>query len=138
MKRLLLIFLYAALALWSCSKPDREVMFIKEKDAAGGVYEFGFAMNDTLASYDISFYTRVAGSWKESIRLDVEWIAPDGKKFDESVFFGPSDDYSGFVEAYRTGVVPVVPGDWTIKVKTGNVPKGFWGLGLMCEENGTR
>lgn len=130
----LALAVFAGLVLNSCAKPDTVEKFIPASKAQNGVFVFDFEMADTLSTYDFSFYTRIDGPQLDSLPLKVMWLSPDGKSFSETVYMNPA---SG-VEPYRSGVTPVIPGQWRICVRPAVESKGFRGLGFVCKENGTR
>lgn len=126
------------LSLCCCSRPTEMEVFVKSADAVGGVYSFELPLEDSLATYDLSFYTRVdapAGRRSGgSLELNVLWVSPSGERAGETVHM----DAAKLLETYRTGVSPLEPGVWTLKVQVVNPPEGLRGLGLVCKENGTR
>lgn len=122
------------LAAASCVRPDSEEYFIPASKAQDGVYVFDFEMADSLARYDVFFYTRVDGAPLDSLPLNVMWLSPSGESFSEKVYMDPSLE----MEAYRTGVAPYETGAWRICVRPLGVTDGFRGLGLICKNNGTR
>ena len=126
------------LSLCCCSRPTEMEVFVKSADAVGGVYSFELPLEDSLATYDLSFYTRVDAPVghrpQGSVALDVRWESPSGETADETVHM----DASKQIEAYRSGVSPLEPGVWTLKVQVVNPPEGLRGLGVVCKENGTR
>lgn len=129
--------------LFACAPPSSTEEFIKVRDARNGIYSFKVDMSDSLAVYDLSFYTRVDRNSLTSsgeaprIRLVATWISPSGETFSETVYL-PSGDAEGMVRKYRSGVQPKEPGVWTLNVKAYSQEKGFRGLGLICDRNGTR
>ena len=135
MKRLPLLL--TLVVLCGCSMQDSQDFFIPESRAAGGVYEFRFPLSDSLCTYDFLFYTRVDGKWQSSIRLDASWLSPEGKSFTETVYMAPSGAKDA-AQIYRSGVVPASLGDWKLSVSVSGIPRGFRGLGLTIEKNGTR
>lgn len=135
--RRLVFLLVTAIVLACCSKPMSSDWFIPSGEAVDNVYDFSFQMEDSLGTYDFSFYTRVDGVWNRSIRLDAVWYSPDGENFSETVYLRPEIRREG-VQPYRIGVEPSVPGDWRLTVSVPDAPEGFLGLGLICKENGTR
>lgn len=140
MRRALLTVAAAALvlSLCRCSRPTETEVFIKAADAVGGVYSFDLPLEDSLSTYDVSFYTRVdapAGRRSGgSLELNVLWVSPSGERAGETVHM----DTAKLLETYRTGVSPLEPGVWTLKVKVKDPPEGLRGLGVVCKENGTR
>lgn len=135
--RKILSILIPAVILCQCSKPGTYDAFISVEDAPGGVYVFEFPLESTRDTYDFSFYTRVDGEWDRSIRLDVEWVSPEGASFPEKVYLRP-DNPSGSVQLYRSGMKPVCAGQWKLSVHVPFAPEGFRGLGLICKANGPR
>lgn len=128
---------FALLAL-GCEKPDTFEQFVKSKDSVKGVYSFDMNLDDTVGTYDISFFTRIdalAGAAEPGcLRLDVSWRSPSGKSAGETVYM----DVSELLEEYRSGVTPRECGKWRIDVHVPNPPDGFRGLGIILEHNGTR
>ena len=126
------------LSLCCCSRPTEREIFVKAVNAVGNVYSFELPMEDSLATYDLSFYTRIDSPVSRraagSLELDVRWESPSGEAADETVYM----DVTSQVETYRSGVSPLEPGVWTLKVQVVNPPEGLRGLGLVCKENGTR
>ena len=108
-----------------------------------GVYSFEVNMSDSLAGYDLAFFTRVdrisigRPVKRPAIRLDLEWISPDTLRSFETVYM-PSGDTRGIVQSYRRGVRPAKPGVWTLNAKVVQPEDGFRGLGLTVKRNGTR
>lgn len=143
-----LAVLFLALCV-SCGRPEVEESFVKACNVAdGGVYSFSIDMRDTLCRYDLSFYTRLDVRKNRldgigGIGLDIVWVSPTGERYGEMVdipvpvsgnFFS-----TAVVVPYRTGLLPVEPGEWTLEVRVPDAPSGFRGLGVMIErKNGTR
>lgn len=129
--------------LFSCAPPSSTEEFIKVSEARNGIYSFKLDLSDSLSVYDLSFYTRVDRNSLEMkgenprIRLVATWISPSGKTFTETVYM-PAGDAEGIIRKYRTGVQPKEFGEWTLNVKAFSQEKGFRGLGLICDRNGTR
>lgn len=74
----------------------------------------------------------------------VTWTAPDGGRYSEKVYFNVRDGIKGedfysnqYRIPYRTGVVPVVWGEWemTVRIDSDRYIPGFRGLGLIFEKN---
>ncbi len=129
--------------LFSCSRPQSYETFVKAADAPGGVYSYQLDLSDSLASYDISFYSRVdrnslnVRNEYPQIRLEVTWVSPSGQNFSETVYMRGSNS-AGDIQKYRSGVVPRESGEWTLKVKAFPGEGKFRGLGVICRRNGTR
>ena len=129
--------LLALMVLCCCARPDTQDFFVPRSEAAGGVYDFQFALEDSLSTYDFLFYTRVDGAWENNIRMDARWLSPEGKSYSETVYLAPEDS-DGIARMYRSGVVPASYGDWKLSVSISSAPSGFRGLGLILQKNGTR
>lgn len=136
--------LIAALALSAaaaaCSRPVSYEKFITVASSEGGLYEFDLDLSDTLATYDIWFYTRTQGHEPDTLCLPilVAWQAPDSTIFEEQVFMRPCDS-RGAKELYRSGVAMDTPGNWKLSLRPVEVPMGFCGMGVICYRNdGTR
>jgi len=137
--RALLFLAVAVLLLASgCSRPETTEQFIKEGEADGGVYSFELALEDSVGTYDFSFFTRIDSPLNKpqtsSLRLNVVWRSPSGESAGETVYM----DGSKMCEKYRSGVSPKECGKWTMEVRIPDKPKGFRGLGIICTHNGTR
>lgn len=134
------LFVSTALALLAvaCEQPDSTEEFIKAGDAERGLYSFVVALDDSLCTYDFSFYTRIdrpeAKSSLRPMELSIVWNSPSGQTASETVYMNPAV----VCEKYRSGVSPKETGTWRINVRIVNEPKGLRGLGLICERNGTR
>jgi len=120
-----------------CSRPDITEQFIKAKDALDGRYSFDLVL-DSLEVYDISFFTRIDSPIRTydaaPMRLDVVWISPSRESAGETVYM----DSAMQCEKYRSGISPGETGKWRIEVNVPEQPDGFRGLGIICENNGTR
>jgi len=133
-----LLTIVFTLLLAGCGKPRTFEQFIKAQDSTDGVYHFELALDDSLATYDIAFYTRIDRPFgidvTDCLRLDVLWRSPSGKKAGETVYMNVAE----LKEKYRSGVSPKEYGKWSIDVKVPVPPEGLLGLGIICECNGTR
>lgn len=135
--------LLPALCLFIAStRPDTEEQFIKAQDAQNGLYVFAVNLQDSLSTYDFSFYFRAdqsfAGSRQYSIPMDISWINPSsGTALKERVYAGGKGN-EGMRLKYRSGVRISETGEWKIQVYPREVPDRFRGLGLIVERNGTR
>lgn len=113
-------------------------MFVRSDRALNGVYIFELPLDDSLSSYDIWFYSRTVNGNMSGVPLNVQWLAPSGKRFSETVYM-KSVDADGERELYRSGVVPAETGEWQLSVRPVGVDGNFCGLGVICKEhNGTR
>ena len=149
--RLVLPALVAAiLAAGACSRPVSSEQFVSaDKREANGLYRFKLDLSDSLATYDVSFYSRIdAGRLKlennRDLPMMVTWSAPSGRRYRETVYFVLSDESPGsdtfsgqFVKPYRTGLVPTEYGEWELNVlvNSGADYPGFRGLGVICKKN---
>ena len=129
----------------ACSRPDSYEEFRTFDKSKGGVHGFTLCMDDTLSTYDIWIYTRVEASSRAarqalaefSMPLDIEWTDPEGNSFEEVVYMHPGG-HNGSKELYRSGLVPVVPGEWSLDIRPLATPVGFCGIGIICKTDGTR
>lgn len=128
----------SSLLLSACAPFGGYECFIREGDAEGGLYSFTVPFDDSLATYSVSFFTRVDTPLnmvlEDALRLDVAWMSPSGKTAGETVYMDASKE----VETYRRGVIPGETGDWKIEVRVQDAPPGFRGLGIISRQDGTR
>ena len=136
MRRFFLLIVLAA-TICSCVRPSSTETFIPVDGADFGMYRYELDLTDSLATYDLSFYTRVDGAVPGMLCLDVTWTSPVGDTFGETVYMHTGDS-NGACEAYRTGVSPRMAGIWKLDVNIPDAPEGLRGLGLVCKRNGTR
>ena len=151
-----LVLAVLAAAAFSCARPDSVEQYVGiEQREPNGLYRYSLDLSDTLATYDITFYSRIdAGRQRmASVRdfpLMVTWTSPSGQRYRETVYFDVRDEARGssfytsqYIKPYRTGLVPVEGGVWdmTVHINAGNEIPGFRGLGVICKKNlphGTR
>lgn len=120
-----------------CSRPSSYEKFITISRSVGGIYSFELDLSDSLALWDLSFYTRSTASDTLSLPLLVLWESPSGGEFQETVYMAPPrDGYSK--ELYRSAFGVQEPGLWKLHVRPLAIPRGFCGLGIICVNNGTR
>ncbi len=145
LSRPLLPLLLAPLLAVCCQQPRSAEQFIP----APGPYVFRVDLSDTLAAYDLSFYTRLDGYPQElqaaqELALNITWTSPSDSSYAERVYLpltGRSTLYSRQVlQPYRAGVRPVEPGLWTLTV---SVPyaggrETLRGLGLVVAQSADR
>ena len=141
-RRALIRCFFAALCLSAvlpgCSRPEDLEEFILQQDARDGVYVFTLPLQDTTAAYDFWFYSRAASQRVENLRLNVQWLAPSGDAFPETVFMRVVEP-RGTKERYRSGVIPAQAGDWQLSVRPVGVGDDFLGLGVVFKrQDGTR
>lgn len=111
----------------SCARPASVETFVKADGS--GVYDFEINMTDSLHVYDLSFYTRLDGGRAPSgFPMKVYLTSPSGQTYVENVYF---DCSKGWISPYRTGLVPVEHGLWTMSVRA--AADGMCGLGLVTE-----
>ena len=145
-----------AAAAASCARPDSVEQYVGiEQREPNGLYCFTVDFSDTLATYDITFYSRIDAGRQRMVSakdfpMMVTWTSPSGQRYRENVYFVVHDEERGsdyyssqYRKVYRTGLVPVEPGIWdmTVYVNSGKEVPGFRGLGIICKKNhphGTR
>ena len=125
------------LCLASCSEPTHGEKFVKGDRL---YYEYTIPVTDSLAYYDLSFYTRVdnfkAGNCP--LGLDLRWTSPADSLYYEKVWMRTGNT-QGKVELYRSGMRFPLNGDWTLRIKAPDKPEGFCGVGVIWEKYyGTR
>ena len=122
----------------ACSEPDGMETFIRREDARDGVYVFSLPLTDMTAAYDFWFYSRVGMTPVHNVRLNVQWLAPSGNGFSETVYMR-SVDTRGTKERYRSGMLPAEAGQWQLSVRPVDVGEDFLGLGVIYKkQDGTR
>jgi len=117
----------------SCQGPRSMEQFVP----GSGPYSFTVDMSDSTAVYDFDLFTRIDNE-RESpsqLRLDICWKDPQDSLFTETVYL-PVDGSTSFFSheayaPYRSGVVPVVRGIWTVQVSVPEQPEGLRGMGLV-------
>ena len=126
------------LALSGCMVPDTQEQFVRKDMARGGIYVYTLPLTDTTAAYDFWFYSRTEYRKLESLQLNVQWLAPSGVSFRETVYMRCVEP-KGSKELYRSGMVPAEAGDWKLSVRPVGVDEDFLGLGVICrKQDGTR
>ena len=124
----------ALLLLASCGRPQGREYFLRANPA--GEYSFDLELIDSLASYDISFYTAIDRPLFHrdtlvSFPLQVVWRSPSGRYFSETVYY-PTAEHRVL---YRSNVVPTELGTWNIAVTIPNQPPRLRGLGLAWQNS---
>ena len=122
----------AALLLAACSEPASCERFLRSDGT--GEYSVPVVMNDSTATYDVSFYTAIDKTVMRpdplaSFPMQLVWRSPSGRYFSESVYY-PADSLR---VCYRRGLVPSEPGEWTLAVTIAPEPSGLRGMGLIVE-----
>ena len=124
--------------LTGCVQPDSTEIFIRRDAARDGVYIYHLPLTDTTSAYDFWFYSRVEKRPLDNLQLNVQWLAPSGNGFSETVYMRRVE-VRGTREAYRSGMVPAEAGDWQLSVRPVGVDADFLGLGIICKrKDGTR
>ena len=135
---LLVALLGCFLAPVACSEPDGEELFLRREQSRDGVYVYSLPLRDTTAAYDFWFYSRTSRHSLESLQLNVQWLAPSGDGFSETVWMREVSP-RGSKELYRSGMVPAQAGDWQLSVRPVGVDGDFLGFGVIWKkEDGTR
>lgn len=137
MVRCVILPLIAAMLVSACAEPASREFFLLSDGT--GEYRFQVAMNDSTASYDISFYTVIdrpvaAPDTLRSFPLQIIWSSPSGRYASEEVFY-PADSLQ---VRYRTGIVPSETGEWQLNVSVSPEPAGMRGLGIIVATNTIR
>ena len=135
-------FFFAALCLVAvlpgCSRPEDLEEFVLRQDARDGVYVFTLPLQDTTAAYDFWFFSRAASQRVENLRLNVQWLAPSGDAFPETVYMRVVEP-RGTKERYRSGMIPAQAGDWQLSVRPVGDGEALLGFGVVCKKrDGTR
>ena len=134
----LLAALSCGWALSGCSEPDGFELFVRRDAARDGVYVYPLPLTDTTAAYDFWFYSRASKHPLENLQLNVQWLAPSGNGFSETVYMRRVET-GGTRELYRSGMVPAEAGEWQLSVRPVGVDEDFPGLGVVCKRHdGTR
>ena len=126
----LLMVLAAACA---CSQPSSREYFVRSDGS--GEYSFELEMSDTLALYDISFYTRLDERQADTLAgfpMAIVWRSPSGRFFSESVWY-PADKV---LVPYRSGFRPPETGLWGLSVTLPDPHRRMRGLGVVCAKGG--
>lgn len=133
--------------LMGCVKPSSYEAFVRSCDRGDdGLYRFTLDLSDTLASYDLSIYSRIdcisplmAGY--QDIPMSAWWTSPSGETYKDDFFFPVQDStvvdfYSTpYVFAFREGFTPVEPGEWKLAfdVSEGEEYPQLCGMGIICK-----
>ena len=135
---LLLTALACSLALASCVESEDVEEFVRRDEARAGVYVYKMELADTTSAYDVWFYSRTVDRPLEGVEMRVQWLAPSGEAFAETVYRRRIDP-RGTKELYRSGVVPAQAGTWQLSVRPVGVGEVFLGLGVIFKkQDGTR
>lgn len=140
--RATVLTIIAAVALVSCSAPtvSDEFRSISQRDSLGR-FAFDLDMSDSLAKFDIKFYTRVdcgekSFSLMQDIPITVELFSPSGEVYSENIYWPKSSfatermgTYDSCVD-YRLACVPVEYGAWKMCLTFAPV-RGLCGVGVI-------
>ena len=136
--RFFLAALCLAAVLPACSRPEDLELFTLRRDAQDGVYIYSLPLQDTTSAYDFWFYSRTASERVENLQLNVQWLAPSGDAFLETVYMRTVEP-GGTKELYRSGMIPAQAGDWQLSVRPVGADRALLGFGVVCRKrNGTR
>ena len=130
MRRLLPLLLIVA-ALASCREPQSREYYLRSDGS--GEYSFNLSLTDSLAAYDISFYTAIdqplfRRDTLVSFPMQIVWRSPSGRYFSETVYYPVAESKV----LYRSGLVPSEYGVWNIAVTLPEEPERLRGLGIIC------
>lgn len=147
------VFPLLVLALGSCSRPQSDEYFTSVSDKAqSGRYVFELKMDDPECTYDVDIYIPTQSSRRRAAAFSedvlVEWQAPSGMKYQETVMFSSDTEMQGdffnrmYLYRYREGLEPVEYGKWILRLK---FPSDFEtknkasGIGVrLIRNNGSR
>jgi len=123
--------LLAFLLLASCREPQSREYF--QRVSSDGEYSFDLELTDTLAAYNLSFYTKIdrpvfKRDTLVSFPMQIVWRSPSGRYFSETVYY-PADSLRA---RYRSHLVPSEAGTWNVAVTLPRQPEGLRGLGIIC------
>ena len=114
------------LLLTSCENPHLREQYVLK----GEEYVFEVDMSDSLATYDVSIYTRVDSDTR-GFPVEAIWTSPSGHKYSERIYFNL---LLGQKQPYRSALVPVEWGCWTLELSVPEV-KGMRGMGIITQRN---
>ena len=122
-----------AMAFLACTRPAVSEQFVRSDEAAGGLYYFTPDFADTLAFYDLSFYT---AAQTVPLCLEVSWMEDEAPAFHtETVWMKPGE----VQQLYRSKLQPGHSARWRLKVKVLNQPERFPGICIITKRyDGTR
>lgn len=145
----LLVLICLTLFTPGCSAPKGSESFIRSTDAVGGEYRFTLDMSDSLATYDLSFYTRIDcgeedfASMPDTIPIKLVYTSPTGRRhveythilrdrWDRGTRFSKEYDVP-----YRIKSVPAEFGTWEMSASISDESrfKGLRGLGVKIHKN---
>lgn len=118
--------------LISCGEPLSTETFVRRDQLVEGAYEFALDMSKGEYSYDLSFYTVIDGKGVSKLPLYIELISPSGTKYAENVSMDVGEP-TGDLQLYRSSLVPVEYGIWTMRVTPMIEIKQMRGMGLINE-----
>lgn len=131
--RLLAAALLAGM-LCGCSRPlGGEQFILGPKDE----YVFGIDVVDSLAYYDLSFYTRMEpkNGLAYPLKLEITWTSPADSSYRETVYMDTdAQGKNAVVRKYRSALRFPRSGRWTMSVDVSPQTEKFSGLGLIWNE----
>lgn len=125
-----------ALALFcasACKKPASFESFVRQDQSVNGCYTFPLEFDDSLATYSISFYTRMKVKAHSSIPVEVMAISPSGEEYSETVYM-KIGNRKGDREVYRSGFTPSEYGTWTLVLSPAAGIRNFPGIGVILSK----
>lgn len=149
--RLIAMALLPLLVL-SCDRPESDESYLKVSHRDDqGKYCFTLKMDDPQYLYDVDVYISSSADRRHYLPFSedvlVEWTAPSGAKFEETVSFSSETEAQKtffskvYLYHYRAELVPVEYGDWALSLK---FPSDFEennhanGIGIRLIRNGSR
>lgn len=146
MNRLVLIFLFAAVA-FSCTRPPSDEPFVWRENAEyGDTYSFLLDMADSTISYGLDFYTRLERKAfdsfpEDSIVLALRWIAPSDSNYVDTLVVSVRQDYGSayftkdVICPFKERLVLPEYGEWRLKARVLNDAASVRGLGIIFKRN---
>ncbi|MBO4475234.1 MAG: hypothetical protein J5737_00730 [Bacteroidales bacterium] len=127
-----LMITVAVLAV-SCREPRAREYYLRADRT--GEYSFDISLTDSLARYDISFYTAIVKPLLHkdtlaSFPMQIVWRSPSGLYFSETVYYPAASPRV----LYRSGLIPSEYGTWNIGITLPEEPSRLRGLGIICEK----
>lgn len=142
-----LVCVCAVLFASGCVKPSSYEAFVRSSDRGDdGLYRFTLDLSDTMATYDLSIYSRIdcmspQMSDFEDISMSAWWTSPGGETFREDFFFPVQDSTSSdfystpYLFPFREDFKPVEAGEWKLAfdVAEGEGIPQICGMGIICK-----
>ena len=125
-RRIVILFVAVLMAAVSCKRPPSMEYYVYNDGS--GQYEYELDFSDSLAVYDLSFYTRPEKVEHPSgFPLRIYMTSPSGQTFVENVYYSFGESA---VVPYRMGLAPVEYGKWILSARTD--ADFITGLGLIA------